>query len=217
MLATYLHLLDSGFKPSQILFAGDSSGAGLCLALMCLLRDLELPLPAGGLLVSPWVDLSHSFDSISADDSGDYIPSRGFHYRPGPAWPPLPLEQTEPVALVGDKDGSTVLLVEQMQMYAPNSLLSAPMVSPVNQASLGGLPPLWISAGSAELLRDEIIYVAHKAAAPADRFPPSPATLDAFPSQQKALGRSSPVSQNVSLTLCDRRQIPAYTCAAVSL
>jgi acetyl esterase/lipase len=34
--------------PSRIVFAGDSAGAALCLSLLCLIRDEELPLPAGG-------------------------------------------------------------------------------------------------------------------------------------------------------------------------
>lgn len=61
-------------------------------------------------------------------------------------------------------------------------MLDHPMVSPVNQGSLGGLPPLYIVAGEAELLRDEIIYVAHKAADPA-AYPPSTKTLAVYPSQ----------------------------------
>jgi len=36
------------------------------------------------------------------------------------------------------------------------------------QGSLGNLPPLYILAGDGEVLRDEIIYLAHKAAHPAD-------------------------------------------------
>ena len=43
-----------------------------------------------------------------------------------------------------------------------------PLVSPILQGSLGNLPPLYILAGNGEVLRDEIIYLAHKAAHPAD-------------------------------------------------
>lgn len=39
-------------------------------------------MPAGASLISPWVDLTHSFKSIMGDDSGDYIPSEGFHVCP---------------------------------------------------------------------------------------------------------------------------------------
>jgi acetyl esterase/lipase len=39
-------------------------------------------------------------------------------------------------------------------------------VSPLLQGSLGGLCPLYILAGDHEVLRDEIIYLAHRAADP---------------------------------------------------
>ena len=43
-------------------------------------------------------------------------------------------------------------------------------MSPVLQSSLGNLCPLYILAGNGECLRDEIIYLAHKAAHP-DKYP----------------------------------------------
>lgn len=48
----------------KIVVAGDSAGGGLCIALLTVLRDLGKPLPAGGVLISPWVDLTHSFPSV---------------------------------------------------------------------------------------------------------------------------------------------------------
>jgi acetyl esterase/lipase len=50
--------------PSKIIFAGDSAGGALCLTMLAVLRDLGQPLPAGAVLISPWVDLTHSFPSI---------------------------------------------------------------------------------------------------------------------------------------------------------
>lgn len=44
--------------------------------------------------------------------------------------------------------------------------LTHPLVSPVVQGSLGNLPPLYILAGDGEVLRDEIIRLAHRAAHP---------------------------------------------------
>ena len=41
-----------------IVVSGDSAGAGLVLSLVLLLRDGEQPLPAGCVLISPWLDLS---------------------------------------------------------------------------------------------------------------------------------------------------------------
>lgn len=51
--------------------------------------------------------------------------------------------------------------------------LTHPLVSPVFQASLGNLCPLYIITGNNEALRDEIIYLAHRAAYP-EKFPPRP-------------------------------------------
>ena len=46
------------------MFAGDSAGAGLSLAALTVIRDMGLPMPAGAVLISPWVDLTHSFPSV---------------------------------------------------------------------------------------------------------------------------------------------------------
>ena len=64
-------------------------------------------------------------------------------------------------------DEKLVEIKDQIQIYAQNHLLSHPLVSPVLQPSLGGLPPLLILTGGGEVLRDEQIYLAHKAADPA--------------------------------------------------
>lgn len=63
-------------------------------------------------------------------------------------------------------DGETIFLKDQIQMYTTNDLMSHPLVSPILQGSLGGLPPLLVLTGGGEVLRDEQIYLAHKAADP---------------------------------------------------
>lgn len=50
--------------PSKIVLAGDSAGGGLCVTLMTVLRDMGIAMPAGAVLISPWVDLTHSFPSV---------------------------------------------------------------------------------------------------------------------------------------------------------
>jgi hypothetical protein len=50
--------------PAHIVIAGDSAGGGLSLSLLQVIRDAKLPAPAGGILISPWCDLTHSFPSI---------------------------------------------------------------------------------------------------------------------------------------------------------
>lgn len=76
-------------KPSHIVVAGDSAGGGLILALLQVLRDASLPLPAGGILVSPWCDLTHSFPSIHTNTATDVMPPYGFSlHKPSTLWPP---------------------------------------------------------------------------------------------------------------------------------
>ncbi|GAA6058771.1 hypothetical protein JCM10212_001887 [Sporobolomyces blumeae] len=197
--ASYLFLIDppagsghAAISPDKIIISGDSAGGGLALSLLVLLRDLGLPQPAGATLVSPWVDLAHSFPSVDGDDSGDYIPSKGFIYRPDLVWPPPPSKEAgiEQV-LVGEDGGEVVQLYEQVQMYCPNNMLDHPLVSPVNQGNLGGLCPLYICCGSAELLRDEIIHIAHKAASPKS-YPPSSKVLETYPTQKAHLEADYP-------------------------
>ncbi|GAA6052509.1 hypothetical protein JCM3770_003802 [Rhodotorula araucariae] len=199
VLAAYLFLIDpprdgsvahEPVPPEHIIVSGDSAGAGLALSLLVVLRDLGLPMPAGATLISPWVDLAHSFPSVGGDGVGDYIPPNGFIYKPDLVWPPPPnpatgLEQV----LVGEEaleaQGQRVVvrIDEQVQMYCHNLLLDHPLVSPVNQGSLGGLPPLYICCGSSELLRDEIIHIAHKAANPT-AYPPAERIFEQYPSQR---------------------------------
>jgi acetyl esterase/lipase len=70
-LAAYLYLIrpppeakHKPVKPQHIVIMGDSAGGGLSLATLQVIRDSGLPPCAGGVLVSPWCDLSHSFPSI---------------------------------------------------------------------------------------------------------------------------------------------------------
>lgn len=69
-------------------------------------------------------------------------------------------------------DKARIEIKDQIQLYAANHLITHPLVSPALQPSLGGLPPLLIQTGGGELLRDEQIYVAHKAAHPEAYLPP---------------------------------------------
>jgi acetyl esterase/lipase len=70
--------LHSPVPADKIVFAGDSAGGGLCLEVLCIIRDMGLPMPAGACLISPWVDLTHSFPSVMQNVDTDIIPSHGF-------------------------------------------------------------------------------------------------------------------------------------------
>ncbi|KAH0278906.1 alpha/beta-hydrolase, partial [Aureobasidium melanogenum] len=240
-IAAYLHVIEQ-YDPSTVLLGGDSAGGGMVINMLVTLRDQGIPLPAGALLLSPWVDLTHSFPSVAGDATFDYIPANGFHHRPSMAWPPpnandlreLKSSEANPPrkskeekkklereATMGfsvhdapenerhdqttrpraksipggehlsiELDGKLIELTDQIQMYTTNDMLAHPMVSPVMQPSLGGLPPLLIQTGGGELLRDEQIYIAHKAANPAaylpnkkvmDEFDPKRELVDKYP------------------------------------
>ncbi|KDR83943.1 hypothetical protein GALMADRAFT_686758 [Galerina marginata CBS 339.88] len=275
VIAAYLYLIrpplgspHQAVSHSKIVFAGDSAGGGLCVTALTVLRDLGLPMPAGAVLISPWVDLTHSFPSVMQNFKTDIIPEYGFLSKPSTLWPvptipdtggrvvptmtndpPKPgkpdtlkptlsrVQQTEehkvhapeefvksqremldsdepsfskidsgndkrkdhgspstvtqnstaeisketkdstlynidywepkpPKVLMENPDAVPLELRSQIQMYATTEQLIHPLVSPILQGSLGNLPPLYIITGDGEVLRDEIIYLAHKAAHP---------------------------------------------------
>lgn len=62
--AAYEALLAAGHAPEDIVLAGDSAGGALALALCLRLRDHGQPLPAGLMLMSPFLDLRLSNPSI---------------------------------------------------------------------------------------------------------------------------------------------------------
>ncbi|KAF8491456.1 lipase/ esterase [Russula emetica] len=237
LLAAYLFLIrppegaaHRPVRPERIIIAGDSAGGGLSLALLQIIRDSGLPAPAGGVLISPWCDFTHSFPSIFTNTDTDVVPVTGLSlHKPSPLWPPPPYYISDkvhnglrknitdvlhrrsrngpsrtpqaarpigsdnevpnsetlpaepgfvgaastaslPVFLDADQTtGETIEVTQQIQLYAPNGLLKHPLVSPA-LSYLGGLPPLLFIAGDREVLRDEIIYAAHRAAHP-ERFP----------------------------------------------
>ncbi|KAL9580288.1 MAG: hypothetical protein Q9212_004589, partial [Teloschistes hypoglaucus] len=232
-------------------------GARVLARVLVILRDQGIPLPVGAILISPWVDLTHSFPSVAGDTSLDFIPPHGFFARPSAGWPPPNANDMEEIALhavekiVGEQmprkssqherqvatdeatqgfsvdhahaednvaypagskgggkrpgntipatghdlsimlDGNLVTIKDQIQMYATNQLISHPLVSPVLQPSLGGLPPLLVLTGGGEVLRDEQIYLAHKAANPA-KYPPGEIYMNDHPEAESILSKWKP-------------------------
>jgi monoterpene epsilon-lactone hydrolase len=55
----------AGVDPATVLIAGDSAGGGLALTLMQALRDAGAALPAGAVLISPFLDLTASGASLT--------------------------------------------------------------------------------------------------------------------------------------------------------
>lgn len=57
----YLHIVnENGIDPGNIIFMGDSAGAGLSMSLMLLLKEKGEPLPREAIYFSPWVDATNS-------------------------------------------------------------------------------------------------------------------------------------------------------------
>jgi monoterpene epsilon-lactone hydrolase len=54
----YLWLRDTGADASKIVVAGESSAGSLVMSLLLALRERDLPLPAGAVLMCPWIDLT---------------------------------------------------------------------------------------------------------------------------------------------------------------
>ncbi|CAB4443265.1 unnamed protein product [Rhizophagus irregularis] len=190
-LAAYLYLLnppkDAGFEPlnpKNILFAGNSAGGGLSLALGLAIRDAGLPSSAGIIGSSPWVDLTVSMPSIINDECADFLPN----LKSG-----LADKFTESQASKEYKEKDAALAAKiknqnlgpkiwhdsfnrpdgRLQLYVANEGLAIPYVSPMLAESLCDLPPLLLTAGDDERLRDEIIYFSHKSAEPTKYKGPS--------------------------------------------
>lgn len=57
-------LEEKGYAPEMIVVAGDSAGGGLALALGLYLKDHDIPMPGGFIVMSPWTDLTLSGESL---------------------------------------------------------------------------------------------------------------------------------------------------------
>jgi epsilon-lactone hydrolase len=75
----YRWLLDSGYKPENIIIAGESAGGGLTLALLLYLKDHNIPLPKAGVVISPWTDLTCSGESYKMKNKVSPAPIDSWH------------------------------------------------------------------------------------------------------------------------------------------
>ncbi len=82
----YKYLLANDERPRHIVLAGDSAGGNLVLITLLRLRELGLPLPAGGICLSPWTDLACRYHShrLHADNEAmlkpEAIRALGLHH-----------------------------------------------------------------------------------------------------------------------------------------
>lgn len=63
-VGVYRFLLSEGFKPADITIAGDSAGGGLTVATLLSLRHAGDPMPANAVLLSPFLDITASGESM---------------------------------------------------------------------------------------------------------------------------------------------------------
>ena len=69
--SAYRWIVAGGADPARVVVAGDSAGGGLTLATLVALRDAGDALPAAGVCLSPWADLTQSGATISEKAAAD--------------------------------------------------------------------------------------------------------------------------------------------------
>lgn len=122
-----------GVDPDRILLAGASAGGGLAAAVALAARDRNGPQPLGLLLDYPMLD--------------DRAVSASIHEFDGVGvWD-----------RVSNETGWAAYLGESVA--TPNV---SPYAAPARAETLAGLPPVFLSVGSAEIFRDEVIDFAER-------------------------------------------------------
>ena len=111
-LKAYQGLLERGYEASNLILAGDSAGGGLAAATLLNLKNLGYPQPAAALLLSPWLDLSLSGDSMIGNNDKDVMLSTAVLT----AWANAYLQDRDPLAplaspIYGDLSGLAPILV----------------------------------------------------------------------------------------------------------
>lgn len=134
----YRFLLDSGYRPDQILIGGDSAGGYLAFMVALALRTVHLPPPAGIFTLSPLTNMDPS-DKLAHENASKCA------VFPSTAVPAL-------TALADRVDARIVVDGER-----------GPRVSPVD-GDLTGLPPVLIQVGSTEMVYADAELMAHRLA-----------------------------------------------------
>ncbi|KAJ2692106.1 hypothetical protein H4218_006398, partial [Coemansia sp. IMI 209128] len=141
-VVSYLHIVSCGFRPENIILAGDSAGGALAVELLMILKEMSLPKPAGLVLISPWVDSTCAGKSWTTNQGLDYLPGLSFED---------PFHPTRLFYAAGTPFSKSM-----------HEELKCPLVSPIF-GDLSDMPPMLIQMGEYELLSDDIHAFAAKA------------------------------------------------------
>jgi acetyl esterase/lipase len=76
MANAYRWLLDQGVAANHIALTGDSAGGGLAVTTLLRLRELRMPLPAGSMPLSPWLDMEANGETFITNREKDAIVAR---------------------------------------------------------------------------------------------------------------------------------------------
>lgn len=133
-VAAYRGLIEAGHPADSIVLAGDSAGGGLALYVALHAIEQGFGVPAALVLLSPWVDLTSTSESIHTNAGSDFFIGSQVLGRIAHALVPDPAQRA----------------------HWHNSPLHAP------DALLAQLPPTLVQVGGAEVLRDEGIELGRR-------------------------------------------------------
>jgi acetyl esterase/lipase len=72
-MTAYRWLVRQGYEPASIAIGGDSAGAGPALSTLVALRDAGEPRPAGGIIISGWLDFTMSSPAFTERVERDLV------------------------------------------------------------------------------------------------------------------------------------------------
>ena len=131
---SYCALVDSGTAPHNIILAGDDAGANLALTLMLRLIRQDAERPCGLILLSPFLDLTLTSDSVRYNQKLDALLSPEFLQKASDNYAPQPAQD-----------------------------VADPRISPLFAEDFSQLPPTFVQVGSKSLLLDDATRFKQKA------------------------------------------------------
>lgn len=131
-ISAFLFILEKVGDAKRIILAGDSAGGNLVVSTLLRIHELGLPTPAGGILISPWVDLT------------DFKSPSWFKY-----------------AEIDYLDVELAKLFAKCYQGTCGNY-SYHDLSPTFSDALHTLPPLLVEVGGCEVLHDQIVEFCKK-------------------------------------------------------